>query len=261
MTISHARKYFFYSVCLHIVILLMVVLSIELGTPLPVVENTHKHDIINAVVLGDSVKSKILPQHLEAPPPSNSIKQTLATQTQSKVIPLKILKKPSLQEKKKAAQNARDLLAQDLLSDIQKQKKLQQKKLPKQFAKTLHVQAEQSLRQQLLDEKIKLKSAQLRESQGVVNKYQALILQAISEQWVVPAGANKHATCQLMIRLAPDGNVLDVVITKSSGDPSLDRSARAAVFKASPLPVPNTASEFQAFKQFVLKVKPENIVE
>jgi colicin import membrane protein len=260
MTISHTRKYFFYSVCFHIVILLMVVLSIELDASLPVVENTHKNDIISAVVLGDSAKSKILPQRVETPAPSNSVKQNLAAPTQAKVIPLKIVKKPSQQEKNKAAREAREMLAQDLLSDIQKQKKIQQKKLPKQFAKSLHAAAEQTLRQQLLDENIKLKSAQLRESQGIVNKYQALILQAISEQWIVPAGANKHAYCQLMIRLAPGGTVLDVVITKSSGDPSLDRSARAAVFKASPLPVPDTAFEFQAFKQFVLKVKPENIV-
>jgi colicin import membrane protein len=60
--------------------------------------------------------------------------------------------------------------------------------------------------------------------------------------------------------LAPGGVVLDVQVTRSSGDVSLDRSARDAVFKASPLPVPENASEFNQFRQFVLKVKPENIV-
>jgi colicin import membrane protein len=40
---------------------------------------------------------------------------------------------------------------------------------------------------------------------------------------------------------------------------TLDRSARAAVFKASPLPVPKEPDAFEAFRQFILKVKPELI--
>jgi colicin import membrane protein len=55
--------------------------------------------------------------------------------------------------------------------------------------------------------------------------------------------------------------VLDVQVTKTSGDPSLDSSARAAVLKASPLPVPSNPDEFDSFRQFALKVKPENIMD
>jgi colicin import membrane protein len=95
----------------------------------------------------------------------------------------------------------------------------------------------------------------------VINKYKALILQAISEHWIIPTQVNKKLSCELMIRLAPSGNVLDVQVTKTSGDPSLDSSARAAVLKASPLPVPSKGSEFEPFRQFVLKVKPENILK
>ncbi len=100
-----------------------------------------------------------------------------------------------------------------------------------------------------------------RQSQGIVNKYKALIIQAISEHWQVPLQANRSLYSELMIRLSPEGAVLDVKITKSSGDPALDSSARSAVLKASPLPVPESKDEFEPFKQFVLKVKPENIVD
>ena len=45
-----------------------------------------------------------------------------------------------------------------------------------------------------------------------------------------------------------------------SGDPALDSSARVAVMKASPLPVPSNSDDFEPFRQFILKVKPENVV-
>ena len=157
-----------------------------------------------------------------------------------------------------------NLFAKDLLSDIkkqnEKQKKIKQKQLQTQFQKTLHQQAEKSLRQQLLNEDVKLQSTQSRQSQGEINKYKALILQAISDHWIIPTQANRHLYSELMIRLAPGGTVLDVQVTKSSGDPSLDSSARAAVLKASPLPVPPNANDFEVFRQFVLKVKPENVI-
>ena len=162
------------------------------------------------------------------------------------------------------AKKQRELFAKDLLADIkhhsEKQKKLKQKTLKLQFEKTLHEQAEKSLRQQLLNEDIKLQGMQTRESHGEVNKYKALILQAISEHWVIPPQVNKSLSCELRIRLAPGGEVLDVQVTRSSGDPSLDHSARVAVLKASPLPVPSDPNAFAAFREFALKVKPENIL-
>lgn len=105
-----------------------------------------------------------------------------------------------------------------------------------------------------------LKGKENRQAQGEVNKYTALIIQAISEQWIVPTQANKKLSCKLKIRLAPSGLVLDVQITKTSGDPALDSSARAAVLKASPLPVPKDKLAFESFREFELKVKPENLV-
>ncbi len=62
-----------------------------------------------------------------------------------------------------------------------------------------------------------------------------------------------------MIRLGPGGAVLNVQVSRSSGDPALDSSARAAVFKASPLPVPNDPDLFNQFREIRLTVKPEDV--
>lgn len=260
---ANPKKYFFISIFFHAIILLVLILGFDFTTPLPVVENTNKNDIISAVVLGDIQESKILPQKIaskpieEIKPQPEPLPKKIQPEVKIKkdVIALTVKKTP---EKKVILK--KELFAQNLLEDIKKQKKIQQKKIKTQFEKTLQEQAEKSLRQQLLNEEIKLQGTETRQAQGEVNKYKALILQVISEHWIIPTQANKKLYCELMIRLAPGGMVLDVQVTKSSGDPSLDSSARAAVLKASPLPVPSDLAAFEAFRKFILKVKPENIL-
>lgn len=257
---AEKSTYLLISTIAHVIILLLFILSVEKASTLVVFENTNKQDVISAVVMGDTVKSKILPnpavQALPIPKPEPKPlpepKKIEPVKIKKEVVALKPVKKVKVIE------------AKDLLADIEKQtkkhKKIKEKQLKTQFEKMLREQAEKSMRQQMFDEDIKLKGIQSRQAQGVVNKYKALIVQAISERWIVPVQANKKLYCELMIRLAPGGLVLDVQVSKSSGDPSLDSSARAAVLKASPLPVPKEASAFEPFRHFELRVKPENIV-
>lgn len=267
------NEYIIFSLILHAGLLLMLGLGLDHTSTIPVFENTNKNDVISAVVLGDVADSKILPKQptptivqppVKEQPAPKPVKQVQAP-VEKEVIPLKkaIDKKKLAQQKALEALKKPSLFGKDLLADIKKQNKKQkqkQKELQDQFKKTLTEQSEKTLRQQLLNENIKLQSAISAQTQGEVNKYKALIVQAISEKWIVPIQANKHLSTELMIRTAPGGMVLDVQVTKTSGDPSLDSSARAAVLKASPLPVPSDASAFAAFRQFVLKVKPENVL-
>jgi colicin import membrane protein len=276
---QESKRYFYISIVFHVGVLLLLILGFDYSSPMPVFENTNKNDVISAVILGDTAQSKVLPQQQPTPKPvQKEVKPTPTPPVETRPQPIdqaqvdkEVIALKKADDKKKLAQQQalealkqRKLFAKDLLADIRKQsnrqKKIKQKQLQAQFQKTLREQAEQSLRQQLLNEEIKLQGTQSRQSQGVVNKYKALILQAISEHWIVPTQANKKLYSELMVRLAPGGMVLDVQVTKTSGDPSLDSSARAAVLKASPLPVPAGATDFEPFRQFVLKVKPENVL-
>lgn len=272
---SGNKNYVFISLTLHALLLAIFILGFDSSSPLPVLENTNKNDVISAVILGDTAKSKIVPRLPAVKPPAQELakaepepeaaKPTKPTKTKEDTIALQALDKKKLAQKKALEEKKlRDMFAKKLLADIEKEsskkKKVKQKKLKSQFEKALQEQAEQSLRQQLFNEEIKLKGAQSRQASGEVNKYKALIIQAISENWIIPSQANKRLYCELMIRVAPGGLVLDVQVTKSSGDPSLDSSARAAVLKSSPLPVPSDPKAFDAFRQFVLKVKPENVL-
>lgn len=93
-----------------------------------------------------------------------------------------------------------------------------------------------------------------------VNKYKALIINAISANWILPADVDKHLSCRFEIHLAASGQVLDVKLLQTSGDPVLDRSAQTAIFRASPLPVPPSSEAFKLFKVVSLTVRPENLI-
>jgi colicin import membrane protein len=288
MSAQPEKKFLIASCVFHAVVLLALILSYSATSPMFVIENTNQHDVISAVVLGDTAKSKILPHEepvakpIQKPEPEPVKKEVapppkpVAKVEPKKAPPPKTIEKDVIAlkaaEKKIADKKAEDLkkkqqeaFAKDLLADIKKHSekkvKVKQADLQSKFAKMLKEQSEQSLRENLMNENIKMSGKLSRQSQGIVNKYKALIIQAISEHWQVPLQANRSLYSELMIRLSPEGAVLDVKITKSSGDPALDSSARSAVLKASPLPVPGSRDEFEPFKQFVLKVRPENIVD
>lgn len=94
---------------------------------------------------------------------------------------------------------------------------------------------------------------------GEVDKYKALIVNAIGRNWILPENADSGLSSQFRIRLAPNGMVLEVTLTRSSGDQLLDRSAQTAIYKASPLPVPTDAETFNLFRDISLTVRPEQI--
>jgi colicin import membrane protein len=94
---------------------------------------------------------------------------------------------------------------------------------------------------------------------GEVDKYKALIVNAIGRHWILPEHVGGGLSSQFRIRLAPDGMVLEVSLIRSSGDQLLDRSAQTAIYKASPLPVPSDAETFSLFRDISLTVRPEQV--
>lgn len=158
------------------------------------------------------------------------------------------------QSKQLADLQALQKQAQEKLSEL-KQENADQTKQREQYQQALELQKKIAAKQAAI---AKQKSQAI---DGIVSKYKGLILEAISQNWLVPPGTNPKLSCQLFIELGNDGNVTNVRVIKSSGNSLLDRSAVAAVYKASPLPAPSDAAAYQSFKKFSLTVKPENIIE
>lgn len=96
--------------------------------------------------------------------------------------------------------------------------------------------------------------------EGEVDKYKQMIVQTISRKWIMPETEDKNIACQLLVHLGPGGVVLSVDLLKESGDENLDRSARNAIMKASPLPVPDNLDLFDNFRALRLTFRPQGIV-
>lgn len=155
---------------------------------------------------------------------------------------------------------------------LQKQQALEAKKLAEiknkkaeEFAKIERARAERIKAEEVAHQqqeearkKAEYERAEQARIAGVVDKYKALILNAISQKWILPENANSTMYSQFRIRLAPSGVVLDVSLIRSSGDAVLDRSAKDAIYKASPLPVPTDTKSFNLFRDISLTVRPGN---
>ncbi len=111
--------------------------------------------------------------------------------------------------------------------------------------------------QQLAEEQRLLDAAREREYQSIVDKHVEIIRQKVTRNWLSPAGSMAGLTCTVRVRIIPGGDVLDVRITKGSGNAVFDRSVETAVLKASPLPLPADRALFDRFRVLEFIFDPE----
>ncbi|NTV37782.1 MAG: exodeoxyribonuclease VII large subunit [Anaerolineales bacterium] len=88
-------------------------------------------------------------------------------------------------------------------------------------------------------------------------RFGALIGDRVEQQWIRPPGSSRGLECTLELRLEPTGDVVEgsVRVVSGSGSAAFDGSAIAAVYKASPLPVPS-GQAFELLRHFRFKFRP-----
>lgn len=117
----------------------------------------------------------------------------------------------------------------------------------------------ESLNDEILAEQKELTGARGALVQGRIDEHAALIKHEINSYWIKPDGVTEGEFSEWLINVAPGGVVMDVKLLKSSGNVVLDRSAKAAVLKASPLPVPEDAELFNEVRVIKIMFKPEGL--
>jgi len=182
------------------------------------------------------------------------------------------LRAQRLAEQKQEQQ--RIALAQQRDKELKQKQKAEEQRL-KELAKKRQAEeerqaqekSEQALKQQLAAEAKRMKAeqeaaAQRRAAQKAqqteIDKYMNAIENKIYQNWRMPRSVNKGLICVLQVQLIPGGEVINIEVSKSSGDREYDESVKAAVRAASPLPVPSAESGlFDVFRNLTLPVRAD----
>ncbi len=130
------------------------------------------------------------------------------------------------------------------------------KEAAKKKAEAERKAAEQELQARLAAEQAHEAARRRSAMQRVIDEYVLLIQQKVERSWIRPPDAGGDLSCTVEVRLIPGGEVIDAQIVRSSGNPVFDRSVEAAVFKASPLPVPSDVDVMQKFRTIRFEFKP-----
>lgn len=188
-------------------------------------------------------KAELAKKHqLEAAQKRKLEEQRLAKVKQKEQAELAKIQHEKEKTKQLAKQEAEKLKAEKLKAEklAQQKREAEEKALEKEFA-----------------QKFREMAGRQKQIQSEIERYTQLITQAVGRHWILPENFDEKTYCIFIIKLAPNGSVLDVKLVRSSGDELLDRSARSAVYKASPLPVPKDPEVFATFREIRLKVRPE----
>lgn len=264
------RRPLYYAVLVHLILFLFIFISIRPPKKVARLTKTDAKTIVKAVAVSNEQLTKEIARiktiqqqqrRLADEKKQQEMAQLRAIENKRKAVEKQMtdmrkqadqLKQKQLQEKQRLAQ----LQAQHKRSKLEQEKIV--KKLEAAKKEELRKLAAKELEASIKEEERQASIAGRQKKE--IDQYKALIVQSIAQHWLVPDASNKVISCQLLIRLAPGGSVLDVRMVRSSGDPVLDRSAQMAVYKASPLPVPKDSDLFNKFRELNLTVRPETVL-
>lgn len=93
----------------------------------------------------------------------------------------------------------------------------------------------------------------------MIEDYRDRIRNKIYSYLRLPPNLSGNPEVVYQVQLLPDGEVLRLVLLKSSGQPAYDRQVELAILKASPFPLPPDRELASAFREnLILKFRPHN---
>lgn len=159
-------------------------------------------------------------------------------------------KEKELKEKQRKEQERLKELERKRIAEEEKADKLRKEQELKE-----RMQAEQERMQKEM-EAAALRAKELQKRQTEIDKYMNLIEAKVYQSWTVPRSADQGMASELRVKLIPSGDVINIELTKTSGNKEFDQSVIAAVKKASPLPVPKNAL-FDEFRELRLPMRAD----
>ena len=241
--IPGGTRAFVYALLVHITLLFLLGISLRFST-----RPSEPPRVVQARVVDET------PKPAPEPPDTARLQEQARRQAEAERARQAEVKKQQETERRqqKDAERKQELERKKKSDEAEKKKAAALEK--KRAEDKRRKEAESALQEQVIAEE--KQRADVR-ALGEIERYQALIHQKVSRNWNIPAGYRKGSQCTVHVRLVPGGEVLSVVIVKSSGDPIFDRSVENAVYKASPLPVPDDKKLFEQFRDLEFPFNPD----
>ena len=166
-------------------------------------------------------------------------------------IALKLEREKREREKKEAEK--RERLEKAKQDEVRKKREQEEAAKKKREDDKRRVEDER-LRKEAEKQREEAAGARQRAIDGFVNQIKAKIRGRAN----VPDTVSGKPSVQVRIRILPGGEVLDIAVTRSSGNRVYDTAIERAIRSASPLPVPDANSElFPQFRDLILNIEHE----
>jgi len=167
-------------------------------------------------------------------------------------------RKVEAEQKRKAEQKKKAEAEKKRKADAEKKRKaaVEQKRKAEEARKK--AEAEREMRERLAVEQENLRAQRDSAMQRMIDEYGLYIKEKVQRNWIRPSGNTAGLSCVVNVRLIPGGEVVDVKIVRGCGNAAFDRSVEAAVFKASPLPVPSDPEVMEKFRSITFEFNPDS---
>lgn len=153
-------------------------------------------------------------------------------------------------ERQKREKEKRDRIERERLDRLEKEKAAEAKKREDEKRRRDEEAARKEAEKAREAAAAALKTEMDRWIKGIQDK--------IRQRANVPDTVTGNPEVHVLVRLLPGGEVLDITITKRSGNPIYDTAIERGIRSASPLPVPKPDSElFPRFRELNLQIKHE----
>ncbi len=137
------------------------------------------------------------------------------------------------EEQQRAALREREELERQLQQEeLERERQERQEREDREEKALADRQQQEAERRREMSEKDAAEAA--RTEFELVQSATAIIQQAVQQVWNRPPSARNGMRAILQIQMLPTGELLDVRITQTSGDPAFDRASENAVYSAAP---------------------------
>ncbi len=171
--------------------------------------------------------------------------------------------KKEKEEKEKQEKLKREKQKQEEEKKLAQQREKEKRKKEQEKKEKERKERERKQKEQLQAELEAEKQVQQAEDdQQLSQSYANVIRQRVEQSWSRPPSARNGMKTELTIQLVPTGEVIDVVVTKSSGNSAFDRSAIQAVKRVGQFEelksMPSRLFE-REFRKFKLLFQPQDL--